>query len=492
MIYKIVVFSKKEESCLEIINEIKDLGIKKDFSVFFKKIYFLEGDLKEEETRLISSLILIDPVKESYSLEKGFFSKEPSQDEILITYQPGVTDIEALCLEKAAKDLGFRIKAISGRLFKFSGLNREEIDYLAPKILYNPLIEQVLDYQNSKNILNLDYFAGKDYEFQLKEINLLEAKDKDLEEISKKGHFSLSLEEMKIIQDYFKRQDRNPTDCELETIAILWSEHCAHKTFRGIIDYQEKDREGNLIKKEKIDNLLKSTIMEATYRISHPGCVSVFEDNSGIVKFDENFNLCFKVETHNHPSSLEPYGGSSTGIGGVIRDILGTGRGARPFASIDVFCFSPWNISYEDLPKGVLHPKRIIKGVIKGVRDYGNRMGIPTVAGALFFDERFLGNPLVYCGTLGLIKKDNSFKEVKKSHLIILCGAKTGRDGIHGATFSSQELDEITSNLRSAVQIGNPIEEKKLAEAILRATHQNLISALPIVEQEEFVVRLRN
>ncbi|HIE36492.1 MAG TPA: phosphoribosylformylglycinamidine synthase, partial [Candidatus Omnitrophica bacterium] len=478
MIYKIVVFSKKEESCLEIINEIKDLGIKKDFSVFFKKIYFLEGDLKEEETRLISSLILIDPVKESYFLEKGFFSKELSQDEILITYQPGVTDIEALCLEKAAKDLGFRIKAISGRLFKFSGLNREEIDYLAPKILYNPLIEQVLDYQNSKNILNLDYFAGKDYEFQLKEIDLLEAKDRDLEEISKKGHFSLSLEEMKIIQDYFKRQDRNPTDCELETIAILWSEHCAHKTFRGIIEYQEKDRQGNLIEKEKIDNLLKSTIMEATYRISHPGCVSVFEDNSGIVKFDENFNLCFKVETHNHPSSLEPYGGSSTGIGGVIRDILGTGRGARPFASIDVFCFSPWNISYEDLPKGVLHPKRIIKGVIKGVRDYGNRMGIPTVAGALFFDERFLGNPLVYCGTLGLIKKDNSFKEVKKSYLIILCGAKTGRDGIHGATFSSQELDEITSNLRSAVQIGNPIEEKKLTEAILRATYQNLISTL--------------
>jgi phosphoribosylformylglycinamidine synthase len=283
---------------------------------------------------------------------------------------------------------------------------------------------------------------------------------------------------MVIIKNYFKRLKRNPTDCELETIATLWSEHCAHKTFRDIINYEERNEDLNIIKTLTVNNLLKSTIMKATQEINSPQCVSVFHDNSGIVRFDKDFNICFKVETHNHPSSLEPYGGASTGIGGVIRDILGTGRSAKPFASIDVFCFSPWHTPYKDLPKGLLHPKRIIKGVIRGVRDYGNRMGIPTVAGAVLFDERFLGNPLVYCGTLGLIPKEKSFKKVEKGDVVILCGAKTGRDGIHGATFSSKELDEETVSLTSAVQIGNAIEEKKVAEAILRARDRGLLSAI--------------
>jgi len=145
---------------------------------------------------------------------------------------------------------------------------------------------------------------------------------------------------------------------------------------------------------------------------------------------------------------------------------------------LDVFCFSPWKISYKNLPKGILHPKRIIKGIVSGVRDYGNKMGIPTVCGSVIFDERFLGNPLVYCGTAGLIEKNKAFKKINKDDLIVLCGARTGKDGIHGATFSSQELKEETIELTQAVQIGNPIEEKKLTEAIIRATEENLINAL--------------
>ena len=380
---------------------------------------------------------------------------------------------------KAIQDLSWDVKsARTAKFYEFAGLKKEDISYLAPKLLYNPLIEHILDYEKVRHIDTLDEFSGKDYRFSLVTLDIINAEDTKLIKVSEQGCLSLNLDEMKIIQQYFRRAGRNPTDCELETIATLWSEHCAHKTFRGIIEYSEKDENNDVIEEAVINNLLKSTVMKATRQINSPNCVSVFDDNSGIVRFDDKYNICCKVETHNHPSSLEPYGGASTGIGGVIRDILGTGCSAKPFASLDVFCFSPWNMKHEDVPKGLLHPKRTIKGVIKGVRDYGNKMGVPTVAGAVLFDKRFLGNPLVYCGTLGILPKEKSFKKSKPGDLVILCGARTGRDGIHGATFSSKELDEQTVGLTSAVQIGNPIEEKKLTEAILRARDKNLFSAI--------------
>ncbi len=479
MIWRIDVFSKKKEFCPKISSQIRDLGIEESTQVYSKKVYLIDADLKLQDIERIASELLIDPVIEEYSLTKGIFEKPPTPNQILITYNPGVCDSVALSLEKAIRDLSLSVKkARIAKFYEFQGLSQERIDYLAPKILFNPLIEHILDYQTAKDIDTLDEFAGKDYKFELVKVDILNANDNNLIEISNKGCLSLSLDEMKIIQNYFENLGRNPTDCELETIATLWSEHCAHKTFRGVIEYEERDQNNNLIKKETIDNLLKSTVFKATKEINSPGCVSVFADNSGVVEFDDKYNICFKVETHNHPSSLEPYGGASTGIGGVIRDILGTGCGAKPFGSIDVFCFSPWDIAHDNLPKGLLHPKRIIKGVIKGVRDYGNRMGIPTVAGAVLFDQRFLGNPLVYCGTLGILPKEKSFKHPKPGDLVILCGARTGRDGIHGATFSSKELDEHTVNLTSAVQVGNPIEEKKLTEAILRARDKDLFNAI--------------
>lgn len=489
MIWRIDVFPQKDKSCHEFTSQIKDLGIKEAVEVYFKKVYFLEADLsdqdesdfgkKEAEVELIVSQLLIDPVIEKYAIKKSIFSHQPAFNEVLITYNPGVCDSVALSLEKAIRDMSFEFKNTrTARYYRFEGLEREKIEYLAPKILFNPLIEHVVEYEKVESLKTLDEFAGRDYKFNLIVVDVLSAQEKELRDISLKGCLSLSLDEMKIVQDYFKKQERNPTDCELETIAVLWSEHCAHKTFKGIINYEEKDKEGKSLKEVRIDSLLKSTVMKATREINSPDCVSVFSDNAGVVKFDDKNNICFKVETHNHPSSLEPYGGASTGMGGVIRDILGTGCSARPFASIDVFCFSGWHISYEVLPKGLLHPKRVIKGVIRGVRDYGNRMGIPTVAGAVLFDERFLGNPLVYCGTLGIIPSDKSFKKAESGDLIILCGAPTGRDGIHGATFSSKELDEETIGLNSAVQIGNPIEEKKLTEAILRARDSNLFNAI--------------
>ena len=199
----------------------------------------------------------------------------------------------------------------------------------------------------------------------------------------------------------------------------------------------------------------------------------------GVIRFDEQYNVVFKVETHNHPSALEPYGGANTGIGGVIRDPMGTGMGAKPVCNTDVFCFAPPDTPAEDLPPGVLHPRRVMKGVVAGVRDYGNRMGIPTINGAVYFDPRYLGNPLVYCGNIGIIPRDKSFKDPKPGDYIVAMGGRTGRDGIHGATFSSAELTSHSETLSGgAVQIGNAITEKMLLDVLLAARDQGLYNAV--------------
>ena len=308
--------------------------------------------------------------------------------------------------------------------------------------------------------------------------------------LSKDGQLFLNFDEMRAIQKYFKKQRRNPTDCELETVAQTWSEHCYHKTFRGKIHYTKKLRnnlktKNQKLKTIKINNLLKSTIMKVTKELKKPWCVSVFKDNAGVIKFDDNFNVCFKVETHNHPSALEPFGGANTGIGGVIRDPLGTGLGARPIFNTDVFCFGRPDYPFSKLPQGTLHPKRVMKGVVAGVRDYGNKMGIPTINGAVLFDDGYVGNPLVYCGTAGIIPKDKCFKQANVKDAVVVVGGRTGRDGIHGATFSSGELTHESEKVSSgAVQIGNPIQEKKMLDTILQARDKNLYSAITTAAPE--------
>ncbi len=305
-------------------------------------------------------------------------------------------------------------------------------------------------------------------------LRLLNASDDEMMRLSREGMLALNLEEMRSIRRYFAAIGRDPTDVEIETLAQTWSEHCKHKVFNGVIDYVA---DGTT---ERIDNLFAHTIRKATEDIrrqkgDEDRCVSVFVDNAGIIEFDKDYHLVFKVETHNHPSALDPYGGANTGIGGVIRDPLGTGLGGRPIFNTDVFCFAPPDFSYDELPEGVLHPKRIFKGVVAGVRDYGNRMGIPTVNGAILFDERFLGNPLVYCGTAAVIPVDRCDKSAEPGDYIVTIGGKTGRDGIHGATFSSIELtDTSESTATQAVQIGNPIEEKKILDVLMQARDRML------------------
>ncbi|HID32068.1 MAG TPA: phosphoribosylformylglycinamidine synthase, partial [bacterium (Candidatus Stahlbacteria)] len=290
----------------------------------------------------------------------------------------------------------------------------------------------------------------------------------DLLEISNRLGLALNQSEMERIKDYFSKIGRDPTDIELETLAQTWSEHCIHKTFNGQIEFQGR----------VYQNLIRETIFAVEEELNPDWCLSVFHDNSGVVGFDDEFGVCFKVETHNHPSALEPYGGAATGIGGVIRDILGTGQGARPILSTDVFCFGEPDVGYEDLPEGVLHPKRIIVGVVGGVRDYGNRMGIPTSSGAVFYHPSFLSNPLVYCGCVGIIPRQCVMKRLAPDDRVILIGGKTGRDGIHGVTFASQELDSESQSLSSCVQIGNPIEEKKMLDLIIKARDLGLIESI--------------
>ncbi len=297
---------------------------------------------------------------------------------------------------------------------------------------------------------------------------------KDLHALGRERQWSISQVEARAIQAHFKKLKREPTDVEMETLAQTWSEHCKHKTLTSPITYKERDADGRT-RMHKFKNLLKETIFEATRVVNAPHCLSVFDDNAGVVALNQKWAVAFKVETHNHPTAVEPYGGAATGVGGVVRDILGVGRGAMPIANTNTFCVGPLEHAAE-LPPGLFHPRRTLRQVVAGVRDYGNRMGIPTVAGGLHFHHGFLYNPLVFAGTVGIMPRTAIQKSVAAGDLIIVLGGKTGRDGIHGATFSSAAIDDATTT--SAVQVGSPIEEKKLMDVLLQARDQKLFRAV--------------
>jgi phosphoribosylformylglycinamidine synthase len=304
-------------------------------------------------------------------------------------------------------------------------------------------------------------------QFLIFEINLHEATDRQLLDISNELSIGLNLQEMKTVQEHFRTKRRNPTDVELQTIGQTWSEHCFHKTFKSKIRMNRKE----------IDGLFETYIVKASEEINPQWCFSVFEDNAGIVRFNKDYGIAIKVETHNHPSAVEPFGGAATGVGGVIRDILGVW--ADPVACTDVLGFGPLDFDYEKLPPGVKHPKYVYMGVVAGIGSYGNNMGIPTVNGAIYFDESYVGNVVVYCGCIGLLPLKKFKKSVKPNDIVVLAGGKTGRDGIHGVTFASAELTEKSEEVsRPAVQIANPIEEEKLKRAIIEIRELELASAI--------------
>ncbi len=457
-----------------VLHEFMEYGLVRMSQVRSVRVYTVAGDFPPRKANLIGRHLLTDPVVEMFAVNAPVLSAHGRDDTVIeISRKPGVMDPAAASIIKGISELGLEVDWVqTAKRFIISGpVSRDEIEAAALKILANNVIEDLVVDQPPPPV----QIAKQEYRFERREIALAGLDDNALQELSTRGQLYLSLAEMKVLQEYFSGLGRNPTDVELETFAQTWSEHCGHKTFRGRIRYREAGRD-----EELIDNLLKSTVARVTRELDKPWCWSVFEDNAGVIDFDGELGAVFKVETHNHPSAIEPYGGAGTGIGGVIRDPLGTGLGARPVMNTDVFCFGEPDLPREQVPQGALHPLRVLKGVVAGVRDYGNRMGIPTANGALYFDNRYIGNPLVFCGNVAVIPRQAAAKRSPKPGMLgIVVGGRTGRDGIHGATFSSVELAEDSEMVSSgAVQIGNPIEEKKVLDFLLRARDAGLYACI--------------
>ncbi len=460
--------------------EARDLGLGSNLTISAAHGFLLQGELTEADVRRAASLLLADSIVESTTIaqvgDPSLISPRNGLDKLLhVLPKPGVMDPVALSTLQALQDMSLPVEQVGTyRKYWLSNLPEEQMQKLSQKLLSNDSIERVIS--GPLVIQRLD--IGSTYQLQLHHVNIAQLDDEGLMKLSKQGQLYLTLPEMQTIQAHFAKLGRSPTDIELETIAQTWSEHCSHKTLAGRIAYS--DENGT----RQFNNMLKETIFKATQTIraelgKDDWCVKVFSDNAGIVKFDDEYHVVFKVETHNHPSAIEPYGGANTGIGGVIRDPMGTGLGAKPFCNTDIFCFAPPDTDPASLPPGVLHPRRVMKGVVSGVRDYGNRMGIPTVNGAVFFDPRYLGNPLVYCGNAGLLPVNKVDKHARAGDWIVTVGGRTGRDGIHGATFSSAELTSESETISGgAVQIGNAITEKMVLDVLLQARDQDLYSAV--------------
>jgi phosphoribosylformylglycinamidine synthase subunit PurSL len=450
-----------------VASDAADLGLKGPWIVRSARGFLLEGPLTPSDIERAARAVLADPVAERFQIT-ACDSSEPHSfpsNVVHVLPRPGVTDPVAESALAIARDFGFAIDSMrSVKTYRCEG-PEAELPLLTRRVLSNDAVELVVRGRLSVDGLG-KHQPGR---FTLIEVSIRDRDDDGLMEISRSGQLSLSLEEMRAIRTHFRDLGRDPTDCELETIAQTWSEHCSHKTLRGLVEFEG----------EVIDNLLKRTIFQATKELNLDWLVSVFEDNAGIVRFDDDYDVCFKVETHNHPSAIDPYGGANTGIGGVIRDPMGTGLGAKPICNTDVFCVAPPDTPADQIPPGVLHPRRVLNGVVAGVRDYGNRMGIPTVNGAVLADPRYLANPLVFCGTVGLIPRGLSVKRAEPGDRILAIGGRTGRDGIHGATFSSADLTSASEEISGgAVQIGNPITEKMVLDVLMQARDRGLYRSI--------------
>lgn len=436
-------------------------------SVQSVKVYRVQGEVNEDQARMLASQLFSDPISEAFTVN------EPSDFEtphvIEVAYKPGVMNPAAESIVKAAKDMGVTLEAADSSVqYAFSGadVDAQKVTAIAGRLLVNKTVEHII----------VDTPTSLTFEGSVGPINIVPVRDAteaELTELSKDKLF-LNSEEMSVVQAHFRKLDRDPTDAELEIIAARWSEHCGHKTFSAKLLVTEFD--GSVVKKDPLFSRIKEAA-KANYKDL---VVSAFDDNSGVIRFYDGQAICGKVETHNSPSAIEPYGGAMTGSGGVFRDILGTGQGAKTIISTDMFCFAPPDLDETLLPPGTHHPDYLQRRVIQGVRDYGNRMGIPTANGSIHYHPDFRAKPTVIVGAYGILPEALAQKgEPLLGDLVVIIGGRTGRDGIHGATFSSGEMTERTSSVNSsAVQIGNAIEEKRMFDALLEARDLGLIRAL--------------
>ncbi len=406
-----------------------------------------------------------------------------------IGFKPGVTDNLGRTARGALQDIVGRELAWGEQVYTaiqyfLSGdLSRGAVEHLGKDLLANTLIQTIDVFSKEEWLASAPDLTAPIFDDHPEiKVNAIALPDDDaaLVKISSDGILSLSLEEMRAIRNHYLRADVKvhraalglpdwPTDVELECIAQTWSEHCSHKIFAGTVDYRDEETG----ERETIHSLYKTYVKASTKKVqeSIDWLVSVFTDNAGVVKFDDDIHLVYKVETHNSPSALDPFGGSMTGIVGVNRDPMGTGMGSELVSNVWGYCLgSPF---YDKaVPEGLMHPRRIRDGVHDGVIAGGNESGVPYSRGFECFDERYLGKPLVYCGTLGKIPvqvggRPSERKEVEVGDWTVMCGGRIGKDGIHGATFSSEELR--TESPAQAVQIGDPLTQRKLYEFLMEA-----------------------
>jgi phosphoribosylformylglycinamidine synthase subunit PurSL len=454
------------------------LGFTQVNQIQCKDLYFIKGDLSEEEQTQIANELLSDPISQKISHKNFSNFKENNKIEasqakaiIEVAYLPGVTDDVASEIKRVSKVIGIRNVEDVSTGFHFEiigqGLTQEVLSLLIKRLFCNMVIQRATIGYIEPYFPDLPEASD-----HVEIIPVLNASDDQLLNISQERRAALDLAEMKAIQAYFQDEQRNPTDVEFEMIAQTWSEHCVHKTFSAKVTVQETNGSTTTI-----NNLLKSYLKAATDKINAEWVLSAFVDNAGIVELDDDYEVSFKVETHNHPSAIEPFGGANTGIGGVIRDVIGVS--AKPIAATDILCFGPQDKDINTLAEGVLHPRRIQSGVVAGIEDYGNKIGLPTVNGAVLYDEGYTANPLVYCGCVGLAPKHSHPSAPLPGHKVVALGGKTGRDGLRGATFSSMTMDAQTGEVAGAsVQIGAPIVEKGLIDVLMIARDEKLYSAI--------------
>lgn len=476
-IYKFTVRSNfQDPRSSALLREARALGFDALQRILVQDLYFIEGQLAQDDLQQLTLKLLTDPVTQSAAwteLPSALSSPEPDSVILEVALRPGVTDPVAEQIVRAAHELGFDgvHRAATGQRFiiRFDeAVSSSDALRLSASISAALLANNVIQHWMIGEITP-SFPQEAESSGTVEIISIRELSDNELLAISKERRAALDLAEMQAVQNYFIKEQRDPTDVEFETIAQTWSEHCVHKTFKAKIQIESPSPSGRGGRGEgEIDSLIRTYLKSATDKINAPWVISAFVDNAGIIDFDDEFEISFKAETHNHPSAVEPFGGANTGVGGVIRDILGVS--AKPIANTDILCFGPQDLDPKSLPEGVLHPRRIQSGVVAGVQDYGNKIGIPTVNGAILYDEGYTANPLVFCGCIGIAPKGMHHKNPQTADRVVVLGGRTGRDGLRGATFSSMTMDAQTGEVSGAsVQIGDPITEKGLIDVIVRA-----------------------
>ncbi len=475
------------------------------------KAYLVDAEISDDQLQQTARGPCSDPVTQVYSIDRPLgleLSKETGsswQWAIEVGFRPGVTDNEGKTAKEALelllnRKLSREEGVYTSTVYLVRGdITRAQAQSLTTGLLANELIQRtvICPFQDLGAEFSRDdspfYRVPRvlgETRVEVLEFDLSELSDEQLLALSRERVLVLNLNEMKCLQAHLQKEEvisqrrkvglgGKYTDCELEALAQTWSEHCKHKIFNARITYETPGGT------EEINSLFDTYIRGATSTIRErlgkdDWCLSVFKDNAGVVKFNDELNVAFKVETHNSPSALDPYGGALTGIVGVNRDPFGTGLGAKLVFNTDVFCFGPPDYD-KPLPQGLLHPKRIFEGVREGVEHGGNQSGIPTVNGSILFDQRYLGKPLVFCGTGGVMPMEVNGrkaweKKARPGDAIVMCGGRIGKDGIHGATFSSEELHE--GSPATAVQIGDPITQKKMTDFLLRARDLGLYNSI--------------